>query len=85
MKNSPQIEILLKDKKVCRDVAKAYDSLMLIFNQNMRDIVTLDNMGIIGPAVLAHKELVDIIDLFDGAGKKVISEDEKIEKAKLKN
>lgn len=82
MKTSPQIELLLKDKRVVRDIAKAYDSLMLILNQSQRDMVTEENMERIGPAVLAHKEIVNIIDLFDGAGKKQISEDEKIEKLK---
>jgi len=52
MKKSPQIELLLNDKKVCRDIAKCYESLMLILNQNMRDVVTEANMLIIGPAIL---------------------------------
>ncbi len=85
MKISPQITLLLKDKKVCRDIAKSYDSIMLILSQNQRDIVTEENMDKIGPAIFAHKEIVDIIDLFDGAGKKQIAEDEKAEKAKLKD
>jgi hypothetical protein len=84
MKKSPQIELLLLNKKVCRDIAKSYDSLMLILNQNMRDVVTETNMPIIGPAVLAHKEIVDVIDLFDGAGRKVLAEEEKAEKLKNK-
>lgn len=84
MKSSPQIEILLSNKKVCRDIAKCYESLMLILNQNQRDVVTEANMLIIGPAILAHKEIIDVIDLFDGAGKKVIAEDERMEKLKNK-
>jgi len=80
MKKSPQIELLLLDKRVCRDVAMAYSSLMLILSQNQRDVVTEENMLKIGPTILAHKEIVDILDLFDGAGKKVVAEEERLSK-----
>lgn len=84
MKKSPQIDLLLTNKRVCKDVAKSYESLMLILNQNQRDVVTEVNMANIGPAILAHKEIVDIIDLFDAAGRIVIADEEKAEKLKTK-
>lgn len=85
MKSSPQITLLVSNKKVCRDIAKAYESLMLILSQNQRDIVTEENMDRIGPAILAHKEIVDIIDFFDAAGRLIIRDEEKVETAKTKN
>jgi len=82
MSCSGQIKELLLDKKVCRDIAKSIESIMLILNQNQRDMVTEANMERIGPAVLAHKQIINILDLFAGAGKGIIATEEKAEKLK---
>lgn len=77
MKISLQTDELLNDERICKDIARAHESLIRVVNQSVFDITTLDNMGVIGPYVFALKEFSALIHVFASKGKSLLLQEPK--------
>lgn len=73
---TPLTAELLKQKSICKDIARAHPSIVLVLSQLQLDLVTEDNRDSVGPTLLAMKNILDHLFVFKTKGELFISQDE---------
>jgi hypothetical protein len=77
---SPQMQFLLKDKSLLRQIARAMPSIDLILFQINLDVATPENAANLGHDILALKRLRDIFLMFSLGGEILLKEDQNNQK-----
>jgi len=70
---------LLEDTSLCKGIARNKEGLKSIICQIQLDIANEDNRDIVGPTIIALKNLQDIILLFSAKGDLLISQEKEKE------
>lgn len=77
---SPQMEFLLKDKSILRQIARAMPAIDIIMFQINLDVATPENATALGHDILALKRVRDIFMMFSLSGEILLKEDAKNQK-----
>lgn len=77
---SPQMQFLLKDKTMLRQIARAMPAIDAIMFQINLDVATAENAANLGHDILALKRVRDIFLMFSLGGEILLKEDAKNQK-----
>ena len=73
---SPQMEFLLKNPTLLKQIARAFPAIESILFQINLDVATPDNAATLGHDILALKRVRDILEMFALGGQVILQKEE---------
>lgn len=74
---SPQMEFLMNDPTICKQIARSFPAIDRITFQINLDVATPNNASNIGYDILALKRVRDILEMFALRGEIILKQEEK--------